>query len=262
MASAVINKGVRLVSRLPTGSPQIQALYKLKFHTYQTCLTNTPLTVCLIDSKGDAFLETIMVEEHDQSQDVVEYSFMGPRLHEIDTFLLCHHQAILKLNYIDVDVSGSEGDAVANAYYFPFFDNIDKSSNMTAVLTSSIKPPANQKEMYDEQYTVMKTNMLQQTVVLTLLGAITDAILMGGQSAAAFGMGGSIGLLYLMLLQHGVEKMESFALRLGAIAAVSYSVMSNHHIEITSNPVLFLHGFMGFIMYRFAMIASQGTRQP
>lgn len=243
---------LRLISRTQNLG-HLHILYKVKFNTYKTYLSNAPINICIINKNGDSILETIVIEH--QKEDAFEHTFTAPYLNEVESLLLCSGNNTIQLNSVDINVSNDKDNGIMDAYYFPYFENMDKSTNYTAVLISSSKL-SNQKEMFDEEYASLKSDIRVKASQLTLLGAITYGLLGETHDAMAFGIGGTIGLVYLMMLQRGVDRNESFALRLGAVGVLSYISLAKYHVQISDDHFLFLHGLLGFSIYRIAMIAA------
>jgi len=238
--------------RLLSNAKSAHTLYKVKLNNYKTDLSYTPINVCIINKAGEAVLRTIIIEN--EKEDTIEHTFNAPYLNEINSLLLSSsEQKNWQLNSAEITVCHNENQV---EYYFPFFDNIDKDNNFTIILTSTPKPSANMKEELLEEYDNKKYDMKVKTCQLTLLGLLSTGLLTDTQNTIAFGIGGGIGLLYLSMLQNGVDNNHSFTIRLGSIALLAYAIMSKYQVYISQDKFLYLYAVFGFSMYRIALLIT------
>jgi hypothetical protein len=238
--------------RLLSNAKSAHRLYKIKFNNYKTNLLYTPINICIINKDGEAVLRTII--SGNEQEDTIEYTFNAPCLNDITSLLLSSSELkTWRLNSAEIVVCHDESQ---HEYYFPFFDDIDKDNDFTTMLTSAPKPSPNMKEELLVEYSNIKHDMKVKTCQLTLLGLLSTGLLSDTQNAIAFGMGGCIGLLYLSMLQNGIDNNHSFTLRLGSITLLAYAIMSKYQIYISHDKFLFLYAVVGFSMYRIALLIT------
>ncbi|KAG2313844.1 hypothetical protein Bca52824_016966 [Brassica carinata] len=203
---------------------------------------NARVLICLIDDKGDSVLQTIpaTLSSNDESfkflrGSVDEFTFLGPELGKIRAFWISLESGQWRVGGVSLwvvkgPVLGETNVEEAYCYRYDFeVDDIllGESSDLSMVelrpsriteltdsdqISSSSAPSldrtvvSNEESM--EEYVNLKLSLLLYDAVLILLGSSLVSFSLGEHSAVAFFFGGTVGFLYLLLLQRSVDELQ------------------------------------------------------
>ncbi|XP_006307597.2 uncharacterized protein LOC17897043 [Capsella rubella] len=209
---------------------------------------NARVLLCLIDEKGDSVLQTIpanfssldpeVVENGEtfkfQRGSVDEFTFEGPKLGKIRAFWIGLESGQWRVGGVNlwvVNPRAKETDAETFCYRYDFeVDEIllGESSELSMVELKPIRiteltdsdqissstaldldrtTVSNEESM--EEYANLKLSLLLYDAILILLGSSAFAFSLGENSAIAFFFGGTMGFLYLLLLQRSVDELQA-----------------------------------------------------
>jgi hypothetical protein len=163
-----------------------------------------------------------------------------------------------------MSVQDVDSDQQEQNYLFLYHDEIGKrSGDMAAQLLPVVKPDIDMKPVYDAQYFNIKQGMLVTTVELTMIGALLMTCFTNVEKGLAFALGGGMGVLYVKMLQQGVDSVGqqhgiigNSTLRLGFITALSAAILTRYKDVVDSDHLLFIVGVVGFMMYRVAILST------
>lgn len=217
------------------------------------------MNICFVNTKGEAFLKRL-VYVTDGVESVHE--FEGPEITDIKHVLVAPETDKWQLGEVSVTTVDEHGK---KEYLFPCEMTIG-DQEMAAVLSDDVYErrlnAMSMKPVYDAEYMMMKEGLEVMTFEFTLVGGIMMALLYGIEKGYSFALGGSIGLMYLKLLEVGVDSVGtrkgllfgSTAIRLGSIFALSAVVVTKYKADIDNDHWILLTGILGFTVYRMAMI--------
>ena len=119
------------------------------------------------------------------------------------------------------------------------------------------------KLLYDQEYDEIKKNILIITTELSIIGTIITTFVSDIDKGFSFLIGSSIGILYIRLLELGVDAIgkEKFifyksSVRLLAVLLLSAAIINKYSEHIGTDHSTFIIGLIGFSMYKIALIAS------
>ncbi|KAF8092092.1 hypothetical protein N665_0424s0025 [Sinapis alba] len=224
-----------------------RSLYKVKLQTSNVFGSgisdvNARVLLCLIDDKGDSVLQTIpaTLSRNDESfkfqrGSVDEFTFLGPELGKIRAFWISLESGQWRVGGVSLwVVNPVRGETnVEEAYCYRYDFEVDdillgESSDLSMVelrptritqladsdqISSSSAPSldrtavSNEESM--EEYANLKLSLLLYDAVLILLGSSLVSFSLGEHSAIAFFFGGTVGFLYLLLLQRSVDELQA-----------------------------------------------------
>lgn len=230
--------------------------YILKLRLKKYPQPYTRLNVCMIQEDETAFLTQILYEDMKQ-----EYEIHGPNV-DIKNILLSPGEESIDLQ----DLTIIKQDVTDNTnYYFPYYNLIGgRSKELVAYLSLKTSPLIDMKPIYDAQYVILKEKLMMITIELTLLGSLITASVSTIEKGYAFALGGSLGYIYVKLLEMGIDNVGkkpllSIAdqiLRLGSVFILSSSIVLKYQKEIAEDKLFFIIGLLGFMMYRLAFLAT------
>ncbi|CDY10572.1 BnaC03g70420D [Brassica napus] len=226
-----------------------RSLYKVKLQTSNVFGSgisdmNARVLFCLIDDKGDSVLQTIpaTLSSNDESfkfqrGSVDEFTFLGPELGKIRAVWISLESGQWRVGGVSLwvvkgPVPGETNVKEAYSYRYDFEVDellLGESSDLSMVelrptriteltdsdqISSSSAPPnigstvvSNEESM--EEYANLKLSLLLYDALLILLGSSLVSFSLGGNSAVAFFFGGTVGFLYLLLLQRSVDELQA-----------------------------------------------------
>ncbi|OAP17727.1 hypothetical protein AXX17_AT1G49820 [Arabidopsis thaliana] len=208
---------------------------------------NARVLICLIDEKGDSVLQTIPPNLSSLDPEVVEngesfrfqrgsldeFSFEGPKLGKIRAFWVGLESGQWRVGRVSlwvVNPRGKETEAKTFCYRYDFEVDellLGESSDLSMVelrpsriteladsdqissssaLNLDRTMVSNEESM--EEYANLKLSLLLYDAVLILLGSLVFSFSLGENSAIAFFFGGTMGFLYLLLLQRSVDELQ------------------------------------------------------
>ena len=238
---------------LPSQGP---VTYTFRFLSLKPPPPHTPFHICLVDKDEIAVLYRLHYDGTKES-----YQVQGPEL-QVQGIFLGPASDSWKLE--EAFVSYNE-----ETLSFPYYGTVgEKSKDGAAYIPVSYKPDVDMKPIYDAEYLLLKEKILQFTVELTLAGSLATGFLTTMDKGYAFGIGGSIGYMYISLLEMGIDrignKQGAFLeqiVRLGIIFAMSASIIHKYHEPIEKDSMYFFFGILGFMMNRIALILSYITKE-
>ncbi|CAN6820631.1 unnamed protein product [Brassica oleracea] len=225
-----------------------RSLYKVKLQTSNVFGSgisdmNARVLLCLIDDKGDSVLQTIpaTLSSNDESfkfqrGSVDEFTFLGPEHGKIRAVWISLESGQWRVGgaslwVVKGPVPGETNVEEAYCYRYDFeVDDIflGESSDLSMVelrptriteltdsdqISSPSAPPnigstvvSNEESM--EEYENLKLSLLLYDALLILLGSSLVSFSLGGNSTVAFFFGGTVGFLYLLLLQRSVDELQ------------------------------------------------------
>ncbi|CAF2211709.1 unnamed protein product [Brassica rapa] len=225
-----------------------QSLYMVKLQTSNVFGSgisdmNARVLLCLIDDKGDSLLQTIpaTLSSNDESfkfqrGSVDEFTFLGPELGKIRAFWISLESGQWRLGGVSLWVVKGPVPGVTNvedAYCYRYDFEVDdillgESSDLSMVelrpsriteLTDSHQISSSSAQNLDrtdvsneqsmEEYANLKLSLLLYDALLILLGSSLVSFSLGENSAIAFFFGGTVGFLYLLLLQRSVDELQA-----------------------------------------------------
>lgn len=256
LSSSVVPK--RMASVL-TQSQKSQ--YVIRFTSKKSLLPYTGVNICFVDKEGTALLHRLTYTPSPDTDCLLfTQDFTGPCLEEIQTIFVAPESDTWSLKHIELNVMDED---CYREYFFSYNDEIGKrGGDMAAVLTPIQKSTVDMKPVYDAEYAALKKEMLVNGAELTLVGATLMASLIDVEKGYAFAFGGTLGLVYIRLLQKGVDdigrsmSIHNTALRLAVLAVPGTIILQKFQAEIHTDNFLFIAGLMGFMTYRIALLLS------
>lgn len=240
--------------------------YVVRFRSRNPPAYSDGVNVCFVNEHGDALLKRLSWTGREECN---EHIFNGPDIRNVSNLLVAPETGTWHVKDIQVSVSHVENEVLQYmfSYNFSYDNEIGKrGGDMAAVLVPQLMPDAKElealKHVSDAEYVFIKEHMITTMTELTLIGALITTGIGGIDKGYAFALGGSVGLLYLFMLQKGVDdvgKMNVFggsALRLGALSVLAAGIVHKHDAQIASDHWFFGMGILGFLMYRLAMVVS------
>lgn len=230
--------------------------YVLKFRLQNYPQPYTRFNICMLQENEEAFLTHVVYEDMKQ-----EYEIVGPNV-DVSSLILSPGDNSIQLQ--DVTIIKQDETNIQN-YYFPYYNLIGgKAKDTVAYLTPQIKPQIDMKPVYDAQYMILKEKLMMATIELTLLGSLITASVSTIEKGYAFALGGSLGYIYVKLLEMGIDNIgkkpllsiADQVLRLGCVFVLSSSIVLKYQKEIAEDKLFFIIGLLGFMMYRLAFLAT------
>lgn len=225
--------------------------YTIRFSSLKPPPPYTPFHICLIDKEETGVLYRLYYEDTKES-----YQVQGPDL-KVEGILLGPESDSWKLEEASLTYQDQ-------TFTFPYYGTIGEKSKESAVyIPVSYKSEIDRKPIYDAEYLLLKGRVLQYTVELTLLGSLGTALLTTVDKGYAFGIGGSIGYIYISLLEMGVDRIGTSQgivieqiVRLGCIFGMAASILQKYQQPIEQDSTYFFLGILGFMMHRIALLVS------
>jgi len=230
--------------------------YILKLRLQKYPQPYTRLNICMIQEDESAFLTQIDYEDMKQ-----EYEIQGPNV-DIKNILLSPGEETIDLQDLIII---KQDTTETKSYYFPYNNSIGRRcKELVAYLSPKVAPLIDMKPVYDAQYVILKEKLMMATIELTLLGSLITASVSTIEKGYAFALGGSLGYIYVKLLEMGIDNIgkkpiQSITdqiLRLGSVFILSSSIVLKYQKEIAEDKVVFIIGLLGFMMYRLAFLAT------
>lgn len=225
--------------------------YEVRFRSLKPPPPYTPIQLCLVDNKENGILYRTLYEDTKEI-----YEFMGPEIN-IEGIYLAPEQDSWKLEEVTI----SYKDLTAS---FPYYGILGARTKDAAIyLPVFYKLKIDMKPLYDAEYIIFKDKVLQYTIELSFAGSLVINYLSTIEKGFAFGIGGTIGYMYVSLLEMNIDNLgknqSTFIVqlfRLGTISAVAIAFIQRYHVEISQDHTYFLLGVFGFMMHRIALIIS------
>jgi len=221
--------------------------YTFRFKTWKPLPSYTPLQICMIDSQENAVLLNILYEENKE-----DYIVYGP---EMDISHIMVSPSKEQWELADITIKYNE-----KSVYFPTYTSLYKDA---FYLLPVDKPDIDMKPIYDAEYLALKEKLLNTTIELTVLGSFLTAILSSMEKGYSFALGGSLGYIYISLLELGVDRIASKQIafidqttRLGIMFILAASIISKYHDKIYDDKMYFIIGLLGFMTHRIAFITA------
>ncbi|KAJ4882004.1 hypothetical protein Rs2_39059 [Raphanus sativus] len=225
-----------------------RSLYKVKLQTSNVFGSgisdmNARVLICLIDDKGDSVLQTIpaTLSSNDESfkfqrGSVDEFTFLGPELGKIRAFWISLESGQWRVGGVSLWVVKAPGLGETNveeAYCCRYDFEVDdvllgegSDLSMVELRPTRITELADSDQIFSpsaqnldrtvvsneesmEEYANLKLSLLLYDAVLILLGSSVFSFSLGENSAVAFFFGGTVGFLYLLLLQRSVDELQA-----------------------------------------------------
>lgn len=157
---------------------------------------------------------------------------------------------------------GLDDITLNNEKRFPYNDVIggrDGDTELAALMTKT-RPliTLDMKELWDEEYIHMKMHLLGGTMQITALGTAVTAAAVGIDQAAAFATGGTLALMYALMLQWEIDaigrsRMSYTVLRLASLFGLSVALTSTYHENLKNDNTLFVFALIGFMSYKISI---------
>ncbi|CAN8288000.1 unnamed protein product [Cochlearia groenlandica] len=128
------------------------------------------------------------------------------------------------------------------------------------------------KEESMEEYANLKLSLLLYDATLVLIGSLVLSFVLGEHSAVAFFFGGTMGFLYLLLLQRSVDELQapgsensnrtlkipvlSLALATGLSVLALRGYIGEDHITFRVTPKEIVVGTLGFLVCKVAVLLA------
>jgi hypothetical protein len=188
------------------------------------------------------------------------HDFSGPAMGRIVDVMIAPEDQPWFLKDVKLTV-GTEDETNHREYDFAYNDIIGRrGGDLAACMKPMQRPTEEMKMQYDAEYIVLKDTMLVTTAELTAIGSLITACVSGIEKGYAFALGGSVGLIYIKLLQQGIDvvgqkgSIGSSVARLAIVSILVAAILSKYNEQIHSDHVLFVMGLVGFTMYRIAVL--------
>ncbi|KAH7837583.1 hypothetical protein Vadar_015485 [Vaccinium darrowii] len=285
-----------------------ECLYRVKLQTssiYGSGLSNlnAGILLCLIDENGDSILQRIpasLTKEPNQVEakisdvlqfqrgSVDEFAFEGPKLQKIESLWISVESGQWRLGGISLmttfpyqstlDENGrKEAQYIGSEYKFEVEDTLLEPNSVTTDGTS--------KEESMREYANLKLSLLFYDALLILSGSSLASFSAGENAAFGFLTGGTIGFLYLLLLQRSVDGLPAPASKsidkkgkldklfgrfkgpvstlvlafIFAAVAVKYG-SGDDAVDLTPKELLF--GMLGFLSCKVAVVLAAFKPMP
>ncbi|CAA7015502.1 unnamed protein product [Microthlaspi erraticum] len=278
---------------------------------------NARVLICLIEENGDSVLQTIPANfSKNESLDpdvtengeifkfqrgsVDEFTFEGPKLGKIRAFWISLESGQWRVGGVSLWVVNPR-DAETFCYRYDFeVDEImlGESSELSMVelrpnriteLTGSDQISSSSalnlnnavvsNEQSMEEYANLKLSLLLYDASLILLGSSVFSFSLGKNSAIAFFFGGTMGFLYLLLLQRSVDELQapgssssgnsnqtlsgrlkipvlSLALAVGLSVLAVRGYIGEDHAAFAVTPREIVVGTLGFLVCKVAVVLA------
>lgn len=219
--------------------------YKIKINSHKQFLPYTGVNICIINKNNEAILKRL---------DNYVSTFNGPYMEEIDSIMVAPEQDKLNVSNIEIFIN----DILK--YKFTYNDTIQGEP------VNIMKPDLsydNMKPIYDEEYLQFKNSIIINTVELTLLGSLLISYASSIDKGYSYTLGGTIGLLYILLLESGIDCigktnyiMANSAVRLSIIFSISIALVTYYKEDINQDHSVLIYSLLGFLTHRIALIKS------
>ncbi len=226
--------------------------YKVKLFVKKPPVIYSGINICMINQNGDALLKQETIKSYEMEHDFI---FDGPDIGNISSILLSQDNDKLYLKDVSINIQNDDR-------YVDYKFNIinDKNISCTYMIPFIAGDNIDMKPVYDAEYKVLKDNILYESFELTVLGTILVSVISSIESGYAFGIGGSIGLLYMKLLQSEIDVIEKKkgpnVSRLALVLCLVVAILTKYKEQIHEDQMLFINGVIGFFMYKIAIIES------
>jgi hypothetical protein len=228
--------------------------YKLSLYSIKPPAPSTHIYVCLVQPNAEAILLDFPYLETELFK---EYEWVGPDV-DISSIMIAPDHGSWKLQEIVLQKEEEE------PIYFPCYDIIGGRGNETALYLESQKQKINKKPIYDMEYSMLKNNVLVSMAEFTFIGSMITIAFTNIEKGYAFALGGSIGFLYIHLLEKGVDNVGkkgtvllfNYMTRMGLMFAVSSAILLKYQHEINEDRHVFILGVLGFMMSRIAFMRT------
>ncbi|CAH2033478.1 unnamed protein product [Thlaspi arvense] len=278
---------------------------------------NARVLICLIDQRGDSVLQTIpanlsseVTEDGEsfnfQRGSLDEFAFEGPRLGKIRAFWISLESGQWRVGGVSLWVAYPRGQGTVlretndcDRYDFEVDDILlGESSELSMVelrptritevagsdqISSSSALDLDRtivsKEQSMEEYADLKLSLLLYDAILILVGSSVFSFSLGQSSAVAFFFGGTMGFLYLLLLQRSVDELQapgssspenssqilsgrlkipvlSLALAVGLSILAVRGYIGEDHTAFVVTPKEILVGTLGFLVCKVAVVLA------
>lgn len=230
--------------------------YKVNINFRKIPISYTTINICMINKNGTGLLKRITYIPNNND---LLYNFYADDIKEIDSLLIAPESDNIDIKNIEIYVDD---------LLYKFNNNIIIGDGRNNVLAGVLKPENNDKAymklIYDAEYKDFKDSVIVLTLELSVIGSLITGYFTNIEKAYSFGLGGSIGLLYVLLLEMGIDNMgkerlgilTSGQVRLGIIGAFTIFLMNKYHDNIMNDHSNIIICLIGFMMYRLAIIGS------
>lgn len=231
--------------------------YILKVISKKIPLPFIETNVCIINKNGEALLKRVVLTQEKDTQ-----TFQGPDLGEIDTLFISPENDKLNLKEICLE---TKCDDIENRY---IFKNNYYNDNPTIILhpkkINDLEVKVDMKPIYDAEYFELKESILINTAELIFVGSCIIGYVSTLEKGFAYAVGGTLGLLYIKLLENGIDAigkpkeqiLASPSLRLGSLFILAAAIITQYKEEITNDHSYLILGMIGFISHKAAIIRS------
>lgn len=235
---------------------------------------SVPIQLCFIQSDTTAYLTQFLYEDGK-----TDYTLEGPNI-DIHHLMITTNGFSSLLDTITITKKQQENNddvSIETQYCFSLplpsmhFKRESYDTEQVAYLTAKTEeatkpliPPEIVKTIYDAEYTFIKEKLLLITVELTLFGSLLLSVFTTIEKGYAFALGGSLGYIYVALLEAGIDNVGKISMqrildqatRLGILFLLSAGIVIKYQKEITDDKVYFIVGVLGFMMCRLAFLIT------
>lgn len=233
-----------------------------------------PIQLCFIQLDKTAYLTQFLYEDGK-----TDYTLEGPNI-DIHHLMITTNGFSSLLDTITITKKQQENNddvSIETQYCFSLplpsmhFKRESYDTEQVAYLTAKTEedtkpliPPEIVKTIYDAEYTFIKEKLLLITVELTLFGSLLLSVFTTIEKGYAFALGGSLGYIYVALLEAGIDNVGKISMqrvldqatRLGILFLLSAGIVIKYQKEITDDKVYFIVGVLGFMMCRLAFLIT------
>lgn len=224
--------------------------YRMKFTSTKALYPYQSFNICLITPSGDALLRRITNTTNDLE---TIFEFQGPPIKSINSIMLAAEDSTWELKDVYIHLVDSDQE-----YTFTTpkskIGGEEASYMLPRPLLKDMKP------IYDAEYTNLKDTILVTTIELLIIGTVLMTFVFNAGYGSSFAMGGSLGLLYVKLLQDNIDIIGTKGssghsiVRLGVLTVLIASLLDKYHQNIQADHTLFIGGMLGFFVYRVSII--------
>ena len=138
------------------------------------------------------------------------------------------------------------------------FKNTFNDKTSTLVLPP-YKSLDHMKEVYDEEYRQLKEHIILTAAQTTSIGTLITIAFTTREQAIAYAIGGSLGILYAIMLQRSIDgniqsPLFSAISRQLIIATIAAAILSQNEHLVATDSSIFLFGVLGFITTRIGYL--------
>lgn len=252
--------------------------YSVRFQTVKPHMPSVPINVCLIEDADKAML-CCLSWNNLKTDDDINYEIMGPDI-DVRHIMIAAEDTEITRAVIHKTVAGVVADKEDGGYeivpesekeyMFVSDERASVEQGNTLYLTAVDEEQTNRlkalKPLFDAEYLIIKERILTYAAELTLAGSLLTAGASSIERGYAFAFGGSLGYIYVKLLEDSIDRVGDKAewmavsldrfVRLGIVFALAGGVLMKHKTEIIEDPAVFMAGFLGFMTYRLAMFIA------